>query len=73
MMDDFVKHIFRKHNQGADHLANVVTEEQREERNTIERVKNTEEWNAVVIGMVAKKENGRSDCGVAIKAVDRES
>ena len=28
-IDDYVKHIFREHNQEADHLANLGAEEQR--------------------------------------------
>ena len=42
--DDELKHIFREHNQVADHLANLVTEGHR--KITIERVRNTEEWKA---------------------------
>ena len=44
-IDDYVKHIFREHNQEADHLANLGTEGQKEV--TIEGVKNTEDWKAV--------------------------
>ena len=44
MLDDFVKHIFREHNQEADHLAMLETGGQR--NITTEGVKNAEAWKA---------------------------
>ena len=68
-IDDFVKHIFREHNQEADHLANLGTSGQR--KITIDGVKNTEGWKAVRASRTtAEKDNGQSGCGVVIKEVD---
>ena len=44
MLDDFVKHFFREHNQEADHLANLETGGQRRVRTG--GVKNAEAWKA---------------------------
>ena len=44
-IDDYVKHIFRKHNQEADHLANLGAEGLR--KITVEKENNTEKWRAV--------------------------
>ena len=56
VVDDYVKHISREHNEEADHLATLGMEGQ---KNTLEGVANTEEWKTI-----------RS--GIVIKAVDRD-
>ena len=66
-MDDDVKHIFREHNQEADHLANLGTEEQK--HITVEGVKSTEAWKAIPGNWDgSKKEDGRGGCGIVIQA-----
>ena len=62
MFADYAKHIFREHNQEADHLANLETEGQR--KVTSESGGNTEEWKAVRgCWDGCQKEDGRSGCG----------
>ena len=70
-IDDYVKHIFREHDQETDHLANLGVEEQR--KITVEKGNNTENWK-VVRGFWDgnQKTDGRSGCGVVIKGVDRD-
>ena len=70
-IDDYVKHIFREHNQEADHLANLGAEGQR--KVTVERGNNTENWKAVR-GFCddSTKKDGRSVSGVVIKGMDRD-
>ena len=69
-VDEYVKHIFRKHNQEADHLANLGAEGQR--HIIIDKGSNTERWKAVrAFWDGSSKNNGRSGCGVVIKGVDR--
>ena len=60
-IDDCKKHIFREHNQEADHLAHLGTEGKM--KITIEGVKNTEKWKAVRgYWDGSKKIDGRSGC-----------
>ena len=69
--DDYEKHIFREHNQEADHWANVRAEEQR--KAVIDRKGNADTWKAVKRLWDARcKDTGKSGCGVVIKGVDRE-
>ena len=64
-----MKHIFREHNQEADHLANLGADGQW--KITTDGVKNTEGWKAVRGYLDGdKKDNGHS--GVVITAVDKE-
>ena len=69
-IDDYVKHIFREHNE-ADHWANVGAEGQR--KDVVDGKSNGDTWKAVK-GFCdgSCKVNGTSGCGVAIKGVDRE-
>ena len=43
--NDYAKHIFREHNQEAEHLANLGAEGQR--KITVEKGNDTEHWKAV--------------------------
>ena len=70
MIDDCVKHISKEHNQEADHLANLGTEEQR--KITSEECRRMESKQYVVIGMAAKNKMAGFGCRVVIKAGDRE-
>ena len=66
-----LKHIFREHNQEADHLANLGVDGQR--KITVEKWNNTENWKAVrSFWDVSTKTDGRSQSGVVIKRGDRD-
>ena len=70
-IDDDVKHIFREHNQEADHWAIVGTEGQRQV--VIDRENDADTWKAVERFWDGScKDNEKSGCGVVIKGVDRE-
>ena len=71
MIDDYVNHIFREHNQEADHLANLGVKGQR--KITVDKGDNTENWKAVRgFWDGSKKTGGRCGCGIVIKGVDRD-
>ena len=70
-IDDCVKHIFREHNQEADHWTNLGADGQR--RFMFDKGSNTEKrkmvrdfWDG------SSKINGRSGCGVVIKGADKD-
>ena len=64
-------HVFREHNQEADHWANVGAEGQR--KVVIDRQGFADTWKAVKgFGDASCNDNGESGCGVVIKGVDRE-
>ena len=66
-----MKHIFWKHNQEAEHWANLPAEGQR--KSVVDRYSNSESWKAVKSFWDASaKDNGKSGCGVVIKGVDRD-
>ena len=66
-IDDYVKHIFREHNQAA----NVGAEGQR--KVVIDRKNNADTWKAVKgFWDGSCKDNGKKRCGAVIKGVDRE-
>ena len=66
-----MKHIFREHNQEADHWANMGAEGQN--KIIVGKGKNTENWKAVrCFWDGSTKTYGRSVCGVVIKGVDRD-
>ena len=69
IIEDCVKHVFKEHNQEADHLANQGAEGK--SKKTIEGVKNTETWK-VVRGYCdsSEREDGSSGCKIFINAVD---
>ena len=70
-IDDFVKHVFREHNQEADQWANLGAEEQR--TTAVDKGSNTERWKAVQgFWDGSSTNNGRSRCGVVIKGVDKD-
>ena len=63
-----MKHIFREHNQEADHWANLGAEGQR--KITAEKGNSTENWKVVRgFGDGSIKTNGGSGCGVLTKGV----
>ena len=65
-------HIFREHNQEADHWVNLGAEA--ETKIIDDKGKNTENWKAVRgVWDGSTKTNGRSGCGVVIKGVDRDN
>ena len=69
--DDYVKHIFWKHNQKAEHWATLPAEGQR--KTVVDRYSNSESWKAVKSFWDASAtDNGKSECGVVIKGVDRD-
>ena len=69
--DDYVKHIFWKHNQKAEHWATLPADGQR--KTVVDRYSNSETWKAVKsFWDVSATDNGKSGCGVVIKAVDRD-
>ena len=65
-IDDYVKHFVREHNQEADHVAILGTDG----KTTITIDGKTTKAAKGLDG--SKKEDGRSGCGVLIKAVDTE-
>ena len=68
---DFVKHVFREHNQEADHWANIGAQGQR--KIVPERCDNSETWKTVKGYWDGSfKDNGKSGCAVVIKGVDWE-
>ena len=70
-IDDNVKHIFREHNQEAEHLENLGAEGQR--KITIEKGDSTENWKTVRgFWDGSTKTDVRSGCGVVIKGVDKD-
>ena len=70
-IDDYVKHVFREHNQEADHWANLVAEGQR--KVIVDRSNNTESRKAVKgFWDASSKNTGRSGYGVVIKGVDKD-
>ena len=70
-IDDNVKHIFREHNQEADHRANLGAEGQR--KIVVDRDNNNEKWKAVQDFWDGRSKcDGRSNCGVVIKGPDKK-
>ena len=70
-VDDYVKHIFREHNQEVDHWANLGVEGQR--KILVDWCSNSETWKAVKgFWDGSSKDNGKSGCGVVIKGFDRD-
>ena len=70
-IDDCVKHIFREHNQEADHWANAGAKGQR--KVIIDRKSDADKWKAVKGCWDGScKDNGKSGCCVVKKGVDRE-
>ena len=66
MIDDYVNHIFREHNQEADHLTNLGVKGQR--KITVDKGDNTENWKAARgFWDCSEKTGGRCGCGVVIK------
>ena len=67
-IDDFVKHVFREHNQEAEHWAHVECEGKR--KIVIDTRDNSESWKAVK-GFLdgSSEDNGKSGCGVVVKGV----
>ena len=64
-------HVFRRHNQEADHWAHVGAEGPR--KVVIDRKGDADTWKAVKgFWDGSFKDNGNSGCGVVIKGVDRE-
>ena len=71
MIDVYVQRFFRKHDQEADHWANLGAEGQRKLLDTMEIIlKHGRRCEACGDG--SSKISGRSGCGVAIKGVDRK-
>ena len=70
-VDDHVKHIFREHNQEADHLANLGAEAPR--KITIEKGENIQKTGRQLEGFCDgnTKTDGQSGCGVVIKGVEQ--
>ena len=69
-IDDFVKHIYREHNQGADHWANIGARGQR--KMVLDRCDNSETWKTVKgFWDGSFKDNGDSGCDAVIKGVNR--
>ena len=65
-----MKHIFREHNQEADHLASMGAEGQR--KITVETGNNAENWKAVLgFWDGSTKTDEESGCGVVIKMSGR--
>ena len=63
---EYVKHIFREHNQEADHWANVGPEGQK--KAVIDKKSNADTWKAVERFWDGScKDNGENGCGVVIK------
>ena len=62
MIDDNAKHIFRTGNQEADHVANLGTQKGRNRSHFTESTTQENGQQYVVVGIVAKKEDGRSGC-----------
>ena len=69
-IDDFVKHVFREHNQEADAWANIGAKGQR--KIVLDNGDNSATWKAVKGYWDGSfKDNGKIGCGVVIKGVDR--
>ena len=69
-IDDFVKHVYREHNQEADHWANIGAQGQR--KIVSDRCDNSETAKTVNGYWGGSfKDNGKSGCGVVIKGDDR--
>ena len=67
-----MKHIFREHNQEADHWANVGAGVKKEI--VVDKGSKTEKWKAVKgFWDGSCKDNGRRKCGVIVKGVDKEN
>ena len=70
-MDDYVQHVFREHNQEADHWANLGADGQR--KIGVDKGNDTERWKAVQgFWDGTSRVNKRSVCGFVIKGVDVE-
>ena len=70
-IDSFVNHVYREHNQEADHWANVATQGNR--KIVMDRRDATTTWKAIRgFWDGSFKNNGRNECGIVIKGVDRE-
>ena len=70
-IDDFVKHVFREHNQEADRWANIGAKGQR--KIVLNKCNCSETWKAVKGYWDGSfKDIGKSGCGVVIKGVDME-
>ena len=70
-IDSFVKHVYTKHNQEADHWANIGAQQRR--KIVIDRRDQSTVWKAIRGFWVGSfKDTGRSGCGIVIKGVDRE-
>ena len=66
-----MKHIFREHNQEADHWATLGADRQR--KTIVDKSNNTERWKAVTgFWDGSSKNNGRSGCGFVIKRADED-
>ena len=66
-----MKHVFREHNQEADHWANIGAQRQR--KIVFDRRNNSGTWKAVKGDWDGRfKDNGKSRCGVVIKGIDRD-
>ena len=66
-----VKHIFRGHNQEADHLAKMGADGMK--KITVEKDGNNERWKAVRgFWGGSNKRDGTSGCGIEIKGADRD-
>ena len=67
----FVNRVYREHTQEADHWANIATQGNR--KIVIDRRDAATTWKAIRgFWDGSFNENGRSGCGIVIKAVDRE-
>ena len=66
-----MKHVYRVHNQEADHGANIRAKGGR--KNDIKRKDAPTTWKAIRgFWDGSFKDDGRSGCGIVIKGVDRE-
>ena len=70
-IDNFMKHIYREHNQEADHWADIGAQGRR--KNDIFRKNVPTTWKAIRgLWVGSFKDDGRSGCGIVIKGVDRQ-